>query len=298
MMRRGAALRLPLMNTRILLLALLIGLAGTARGQVSGVTAELVLEQDKYLPGEDLQLKVSIANRSGQPLTLGQDDAWIAFVIAGEGNTFVSKLAPMPVRDPFTLLSGQTAARAFNPTPYFSFRHPGRYSIGATIKLSQWAQEITCRPVEFTVADATALPDLANLQIGLPPPPGQTNSRPEIRRYSLLKVSYLNELKLYFRLTDASGYTLRVFPLARMLSFSEPEAQIDRSNNLHVLFQVGARSFGYWTISPEGRLLVRQTYDYTQTRPKLRVGDDGQVIVAGGVRRIIGSDEPVPGRCR
>ena len=66
-MRRGAALRLPLMNTRILLLALLIGLAGTARGQVSGVTAELVLEQDKYLPGEDLQLKVSIANRSGQP---------------------------------------------------------------------------------------------------------------------------------------------------------------------------------------------------------------------------------------
>jgi hypothetical protein len=102
-------------------------------------------------------------------------------------------------------------------------------------------------------------------------------------------------LKLYFRLTDASGYTLRVFPLARMLSFSEPEAQIDRSNNLHVLFQVGARSFGYWTISPEGRLLVRQTYDYTQTRPKLRVGDDGQVIVAGGVRRIIGSDEPVPG---
>ena len=222
------------------------------------------------MPGEDLQLKVSIANRSGQPLTLGQDDAWIAFVIAGEGNTFVSKLAPMPVRDPFTLLSGQTAARAFNPTPYFSFRHPGRYSIGATIKL-------------------------ANLQIGLPPPPGQTNSRPEIRRYSLLKVSYLNELKLYFRLTDASGYTLRVFPLARMLSFSEPEAQIDRSNNLHVLFQVGARSFGYWTISPEGRLLVRQTYDYTQTRPKLRVGDDGQVIVAGGVRRIIGSDEPVPG---
>ena len=149
--------------------------------------------------------------------------------------------------------------------------------------------------MEFTVADATALPDLANLQIGLPPPPGQTNSRPEIRRYSLLKVSYLNELKLYFRLTDTSGYTLRVFPLARMLSFSEPDAQIDRSNNLHVLFQVGARSFGYWTIAPKAACWSARRMITRKRAPKLRVGDDGQVIVAGGVRLIIGSDEPGAG---
>jgi hypothetical protein len=235
---------------------------------------------------------VRITNRSGQPLTLGQDDAWISFDIGGEHNFIASKLGAMPVRGPFTLLSGQSGSRELNPTPYFDFRRPGRYRIGATIKLAQWGEEITCKPAFFTVANGTALPNLGNLQIGVPPAPGVTNARPEIRRYSLLKVPYLDELKLYFRLTDDNGNTLRVFPLAPMLSFSDPEAQIDRANNLHVLLQTGARAFSYSVISPEGRLLARQTHDYAQTRPRLRASDDGRIFVAGGMRRPMASDVP------
>ena len=40
-----------------------------------------------------------------------------------------------------------------------------------------------------------------------------------VRTYSLLKTSYLKELKLYFRLTDSTGKILRVFPIATMTSF-------------------------------------------------------------------------------
>jgi hypothetical protein len=283
------------MIRRLLLLPLLAVLAGTsARAQVSGVTAELVLDQDQYLPDEDLQLRVRITNRSGQPLTLGQDDSWISFDIVGERSFVASKLATMPVGGQFTLLSGQTGWRALNPTPYFDFRRPGRYRIGATIRLAQWGQVVACRPAVFTVANGVALPNLADLQIGLPLPPGVTNSRPEIRRYSLLKVAYLDELKLYVRLTDDHGRTLRVFPLARMLSFSAPEAQIDRANNLHVLLQTGARSFNYAVVSPEGQLLARQMHDYTQSRPTLRTTDNGEIFVYGGVRRVTANDVPAP----
>ena len=283
------------MLRRFLLLALLATLAATSvRAQVGGVTAELVLDQEQYLPDEDLQLKVRITNRSGQPLTLGQDDSWISFEIVGERNYLVAKLAPMPVAGEFTLLSGQVGTRALNPTPYFDFRRPGHYRIGATIRLEQWGKTIDCKPVYITVANGVPLPNLANLQVGLPLPPGVTNALPEMRHFSLLKVAYLDELKLYVRLSDDHDHPLRVFPLARMLSFSVPEAQVDRASNLHVLLQTGARSFTYSVVSPEGRLLVHQMRDYTQTRPTLRITDDAQIYVAGGVRWWAADDVPAP----
>jgi len=129
----------------------------------------------------------------------------------------------------------------------------------------------------------------------VPPPPGVTNALPEVRNYSLIKVAYLDGLKLYFRLTDSNGRTLKVFPLSRMLSFSEPEAQLDRSNNLQVLMQTGAQTFTYSVINPDGRLLARQLHQYTMTRPELRATDDGTVFVAGGQRLFTDGDIPPAG---
>jgi hypothetical protein len=278
--------------------AVLAIIASPVRAQVSGVTAELQLGQNQYLPAEDLQLKVRITNRSGQPLTLGQDNSWITFDISSDNNIVVPKTGEVPVKGEFALQSGQTGIRPLNPAPYYDFRRPGHYRIGATVKLEQWGEEIVCKPVTFNVANGVAIPNLGNLEIGLAPPPGVTNARPEIRRYSLLKVAYLDDLKLYFRLTDEQGRTLRVFPLAGMLSFSEPEAQIDHDNNLHVLTQTGARGFTYAVINPAGVLLARQTYDYAQSRPTLRVADDGRIIVHGGLRRLTDGDVPGPESAR
>jgi hypothetical protein len=116
-----------------------------------------------------------------------------------------------------------------------------------------------------------------------------------VRRYSLLKVTYMDQMKLYFRLTDFGGRTLRVFPLARMVSFGEPEAQLDRVNNLHVLFQTGARTFMYAIMNPNGDMLARQYHEYSQTRPSLHLGDDGWIFVAGGRRLLTVNDLPAPG---
>ncbi|HUD45694.1 MAG TPA: hypothetical protein VMR33_02635 [Candidatus Baltobacteraceae bacterium] len=277
-----------------LLLALLTVVAGPARAQFNGITAELQLIQDQYLPDEDLQLKVKITNRSGQTVSFGQDNQWITFNIVGENSFIVPKISEMPVSGHFTLPSGQSGALPLNLTPYFDFRRPGHYRIGATIKISQWNQEIPCKPVSFTVANGLPLHGRVNLQFGVPPPPGVSNAVPEVRNYSLLKVAYLNDLTLYFRLTDSNGRTLKVFPLSGMLSFSEPEAQLDRFNNLHVLVQTGARSFTYSVITPEGRLIARQRHEYSSTRPVLRATDDGTIYVGGGLRRLSESDIPPP----
>jgi hypothetical protein len=77
-----------------------------------------------------------------------------------------------------------------------------------------------------------------------------------------------------------------------MLSFSEPETQLDRFNNLHVLMQTGAQTFTYSVINPDGRLLAQQLHQYTLTRPQLRGADDGSVFVAGGQRVFTEGDIP------
>jgi len=277
-----------------LLAALALLAASTVQAQLNGVTAELKLDQDQYLPGEDLQLKVRIMNRSGQEITLGADNDWIAMSITGENNAPCAKLGDMPLQSEFSLLSGEVGTKSLNPTPYYAFRRLGRYRISARIRIPQWRQEIDCKAASFTVSDGVALPNLANLQFGMPLPPGASNAVPEVRRYSLLKVSYIKEIKLYFRLTDSMGKVLHVFPIARMTSFSDPEAQIDRYNNLHVLHQTGARSFNYCVINPEGQWVVRQTYMYTDTRPVLRIAADGQIFVGGGVRLLSSDDFPAP----
>jgi len=268
--------------------------ASASQAQLNSVTAELKLDQDQYLPGEDLQLKLRIMNRSGQPITLGTDNAWIIMSITAENNLPCAQLGEMPIQGAFSLLSGQVGTKALNPTPYFSFRQQGRYRITAKIRIPQWQQEVNCKSVSFTVANGVPLPNLGNLQFGVPLPPGATNTTPEIRTFSLLKVSDLKELKLYFRLNDSMGKTLRTFPLAGMTSFSDPEAQIDRYNNLHVLHQTGARSFNYAVIGPEGQWVAHQTYTYAGTRPELRVNQNGQIFVMGGARRFSDNDFPQP----
>jgi hypothetical protein len=269
------------------ILCLLTVAVGPARAQIRGISAELELSQDQYLPDEDLQLKVKITNRSGQPVSFGLDDKWISFTIVGENNYIVPRISEMPVAGEFTLLTGQTGERALNPTPYFDFRRQGHYRISAVLRISQWKNlEIPCKSASFTVASGLPIRGRANLQFGVPPPPGVTNALPEVRNYSLIKVAYLDNLKLYFRLTDSNGRTLKVYPLSRMLSFSDPEAQLDRDNNLHVLMQTGARSFTYSIVNTDGRLLTQQIYEYTTTRPELRVTDDGTIFVGGGVRRL------------
>ena len=275
-------------------LALLLGLALRVHAQANGVSVHLSLAQDQFLPDEDVRVVVHVTNLSGQPLTLGQDDNWVSFSIQGENNLPVEKFSNIPVAGAFTLQSAEVGKKPYNITPHFNFRHPGRYRLVATANLPQWNKQISSKPIFFMVMNGLPLPSVPEIQFGLPSPQGAPNTPPEVRRYSLQKVAYLSELKLYFRLTDDAGKTLRVFPIDRMVSFSQPEAQIDRFSNFHVLNQSGAKAFTYCEINPFGQILVRQTFDYTRSRPSLAKDVTGHILVTGGERRVTDHDLPPP----
>jgi hypothetical protein len=115
-----------------------------------------------------------------------------------------------------------------------------------------------------------------------------TNRPPEVRKYTLEEANYLHsQLRMYVQVSDESGATIfKVRAIGPMVSFSQPEAQLDRSSNLHVLYQSGAANFLYSVINPNGDIVRQEVYDYLNVRPRLRVGDDGNITVYGGVRRV------------
>ena len=274
------------MRTYWLLSGLIAASLIPARAQVS---VEITLPQDQFLPAETLVAAVRITNRSGQKLHLGAEEDWLTFGVESRSGSIVAKLSDPPVTGEFDLESSKVAIRRVDIAPYFTLSQPGRYSVAATVKIKGWDHDLTSPAKSFDIIHGAKL---LEQDVGMPLTPGTTNTPPEVRKYILEQANYLKaQLRLYLRVTDASGNrTLRVFPIGQMISFSRPEAQVDNLSDLHVLYANGPHSFSYTVFNPDGELVTKDTYDYVSSRPRLRVNVDGEISVAGGVRRGSGKE--------
>jgi hypothetical protein len=267
-------------------------LAGVALSPVSAqVSVEVTQEQDQFLPGEAMPTAVRITNRSGQDLQLGGEPDWLTFSVQGRESQVVSKRGEVPVLGNFILGSSRVATKRVDLAPYFVLTHSGRYSVTATVRIKQWNRSITSEPKRFDVIEGAKLWEQA---VGVPNPAAAPDAPPEVRKFVLQQANYLkSELRLYVRLTDATGTrTFRVLPIGPVVSFGRPEPQVDKFSNLHLLCQDGAHSFSYTVINPQGEIIARRTYEYTDTRPRLQPDMSGKILVTGGVRRPASNDVP------
>jgi hypothetical protein len=254
----------------------------TASAQVS---VDVILDQDQFLPSETLPVTVKITNRSGQTLHLGADANWLTFDVESVDGPFVFKNADVPVTGEFTLESSEIAKKRVDLQPYFVLTRPGRFYVTATVRIKEWGAEVTSSKQEF---DVTSGAKLWSQEFGLPAPVGVTNRAPEVRKYTLEEANYLHsQLRMYVMVTDASeSQVFKVSAVGPMVSFSQPEVQLDRSSNLHVIYQSGAATFTYTLVNPDGEIVRQEIYDYLDTRPRLEINADGDVVVIGGVRRV------------
>ena len=260
--------------------------------QTGGVRVDISFDQEQFLAAEDLRVNVQISNFSGQTLQLGDSPDWLTFHVEGGNGYVVGKNGNPPVATQFIVQSSKTATTRANIAPYFNIQTPGRYRVVAHVKLPQWQKEITSPGKTFDIISGSKI---QTLEFGMPSEGGSA-ATPEVRKYVLQKADYMKERRLYVRITDAyEAQTLKVFSVSRLVSFSEPEAQLDRFNNLHVINQSGQKSFTYSLINPDGQLLVRQTHDFLgESRPRLRIQEDGRIAVKGGVQRVSATDVPPP----
>ncbi len=259
-----------------------LGLTMTALMTVSAqVTVEVTTDQDKFLPGEAIIAAVKITNHSGRILRLGVEPDWLSFSLEARGVDVISKHAEIPVTGEFFLGSSKVATKRVNLTPYFSLGGVGRYSIIATVRVKDLGTEVTSQPKNFDIAEGAKL---WQQDVGVS---NSTNGTMTVRRYVLQQANYLkNQLQLYLTIVDAgSGKLFGVHPIGPMVSFGQPEPQVDKFNNLHLLFQSAAHSFDYFIFNPDGNVITNQVYDYATTRPRLQPDHDGKVLVKGGALR-------------
>jgi hypothetical protein len=264
----------------ILGLALLTFFSASAQ-----VTADVALDQNQFLSGESVPVAVRITNLSGQTLHLGEDANWLTFDVESADGFIVDKLADVPVKGAFDVSSSQMATKRVDLQPYFNLMRRGHYRIIATLRIKDWGVEISSPAKKFDVIGGAKL---WSQDFGVPAPAGETNRPPEFREYTLEEANYLNsQLRLYVQVTDVSeSRVFKVVPIGDLISFSQPEKQLDRFSNLHVLWQDGAKSFNYSVVNPDGVVVHQDIYDYFNTRPRLGMDADGNVKVNGGVRRV------------
>jgi hypothetical protein len=252
------------------------------------VVVEITMEQEQFLPSESIPVAVKITNRSGQPLHLGAEANWLTFSVESSDDFVVIKNSEVPVLGAFDLESSQMATKRVDLQPYFAMTKRGRYKVIATLRIKDWAATVSSVPKYFDVISGA---QLWAQDFGVP---SGTNTAPEVRKYTLEQANYLrSQLRLYLQVSDAAeARVYKVSALGPMVSFSRPEAQVDRVSQLHVLWQAGAQSFSYCRVSPNGTVLQRENYDCFASRPRLTVNEAGDVLVTGGTRRLQASELP------
>ena len=255
------------------------------------IVVEVVLPQEQFLPSEAMPVAVKITNRSGQPLHLGEAANWLTFNVESADGEIVIKHGEVPVMGEFDLNSSQVATKRVDLAPYFGLTKPGRYRVTATVRIAEWKSEKTSPSISFDVITGARI---WSQDFGVPPPAGSTNLTPEVRKYTLQKANYLREqLRMYVEVSDAAeSQVFKVISIGRTVSFGNPETQLDRASNLHVLFQSGAAYFTYAVVNPDGGLVEQEVYDFSSPRPHLVMTDSGTVKVVGGARRV--QPEPMP----
>jgi hypothetical protein len=273
-------------------LAALIGLLYFTPLLFGQITVEVLFEQDQYLAGEQCIAAVRITNFSGQTLHLGADPGWLDLLVETDSKTSVEKLGEPPIIEPFDVPNSAKGTRRVDIAPCFNLRRPGRYHVTATVRIPASGATVSSKSRSLSIIAGTKLWEQS---FGIPTTQGAGADGVEVRKYALVQTASQKLNRIYVRITDSQEAKIhRVFPLGPVTSFSRPEAQVDRQGNLHVLFQSGARAFGYNVIRPDGEMVVREIHQYSTTRPVLRADEDGNPVVKGGTRLATSADLPRP----
>ena len=256
--------------------ALFLFLAAAAEAQIQ---VELKFKRLQYVAHEPVMATVKITNLAGRDVDFHDEknQHWFGFEVnAGEGRL----LAPLGQNAPEPALrveAGKTVTRKVNLTPTFPVHDFGTYHVRANVYFADLNKFFYSETKVFQVADARPI---WQKTVGIPE--GMPGAG-EVRTYSLLSNRFPDHTSLYVRVENKnSGVVYTTYSLGRVIAYDEPQAELDRANQLHVLHCAAPRSWAYSHIGLNGELLAHSTFMETRTRPRLRHAADGAIAVSGG----------------
>lgn len=260
---------------RLIFTFLLIA-AASAHAQVQ---VDLKFKRLQYVAHEPILAEVTITNLAGRDIELrdGLGERWFGFeVTTGEEGRHLAPSA-QDREPPLRIETGTSVTRKVNLTPIFPVHDLGPYHVRANVFFADLNKFFYSPAKVFHVGDARPI---WQRTVGVPdglPGAGGT------RTYSLLSNRFPDHTKLYVRVQDRStGAVHSTYPIGRAIAYDDPQVELDRRNQLHVLHCAAPRTWAYSRVGLDGQLLARSTFIETKTRPRLRRADDGAIEVKGG----------------
>jgi hypothetical protein len=265
-----------MMRFRIQLASFLF-VAATAQAQIQ---VELSFKRLQYIAHEPILATVKIANNSGRDIDL-QDDSghhWFGFEINAGESRLLAPLQQAVAEPALHIEAGKTVTRKINLTSLFPVHDFGAYHVRANVYFPDLNKFFYSATKVFQVTDARAI---WQKTVGVPE--GMPGGG-EVRTYSLLSNRFLDHTSLYVRVENKnSGVVYTTYSLGRSISNEDPQAEVDRANQLHVLHCAAPRNWAYSHVGLNGELLAHSTFLETKTRPRLRHTSDGSIAVSGGM---------------
>jgi hypothetical protein len=272
---RANALFFAPMMFRILVAAFAF-VAVTAHAQIQ---VDLSFKRIQYIAHEPILATIKIANNSGRDIDLRDDNGqhWFGFEInAGEGR-LLAPLKTDAAEPALHVESGKTVLRKINLTSLYPVHDFGAYHVRANVYFTDLNKFFYSPTKVVQVTDARPI---WQKTVGVPE--GMPGAG-EARTYSLLSNRFVDHTSLYVRVENRdTGAVFTTYSLGRLIASDDPQAEVDRANQLHVLHCAAPRSWAYSHVGLNGELLAHSTFLETKTRPRLRHTPDGSIAVNGG----------------
>ncbi|MFN2507840.1 MAG: hypothetical protein ABR589_03610 [Chthoniobacterales bacterium] len=250
-------------------------IAGTAQAQIQ---VDLKFKRLQYVAYEPIIATVRITNLSGRAIDLRDENGqrWFGFeVTAGEDRLLTP--TNQPEEPALKMETGQTVTQKINLTPLFPVHDLGSYRVRANLFFADLNKFFYSQRKVIQVGDARPI---WQRTVGVPEGGPGAGS---LRTYSLLSNRFPDHTKLYVRVEDKStGAVYSTYSLGRMIVYDDPEVELDRANQLHVLHCAAPRTWAYSRVGVNGELLAQSNYMETRSRPRLRHSADGAVTIKGG----------------
>jgi hypothetical protein len=252
-------------------------LATAAEGQIQ---VDLKFKRLQYIAHEPVVATVAITNLAGRDIELRNADgqSWLGFELTGSEEQPIAPLSGANPEPPLKIQAGQRVTRQIDLTPLYPVHEYGAYHVRTNVYFADLGKFFYSGTRVFEVTDARPIWEQT---VGVP---AGTAGSGGVRTYSLMTNRFPDHTSLYVRVQDKdSGVVYATYSLGRTISFEQPQAEIDRANQLHVLHCAAPRAWSYARIGLNGELLEHSSFMETKTRPRLVHSGGGEVTVRGGM---------------
>jgi hypothetical protein len=264
------------MKCAVIICALLLSTL-QAKAQIQ---VDIKLARLQYIAYEPVIATVGITNLAGRDIDLrnGNEQMWFGFEITGAEGQPIAQSSHKLSQPPLRIEAGKRVTQKINLTPLYAVHDLGTYHVRAHIHFADLNRFFYSPRKVFEVTDARPI---WQRTVGVP---NQGAGAGNVRTYSLLTNRFPNHTALYVRVEDKdTGIVYATESLGHIISMDEPQAQLDRENQLHILHCAAPRSWAYTRIGLNGEVLARSSFLEAKTRPKLFHSADGEVLVKGGM---------------